>query len=268
MKSIFAGSFAEAYRKTNRQLPVLLKVFLALCLYFLRDFLFLAVLIAAGTYLQNSWRYVFEIGAGLEVLWVFIKINGAIGIITSIISTGEGSIWQIARRGYKQSGIFFWNGLVTGVLLLFGQTLIFCPCFLFLNNFLFSSHLFIYENLRGKAAKKRSKELAAGFGWMILNRTVVFIFIGYVFLFFIAMLLYIKFFGLAIILVLVSALYFSQLQANYIRQIYQRTLEAHDQGVTVPAGSSYKLVTVFSIFVLFLIYVAIKFFSPHVQSNF
>lgn len=259
----FAAAWRESISRTHRQLPALLKVFAALCVYFLRDFLFLAVLFGIAYFLQSWAMVLVETLAVFEILWIVIKVNGAIGMAVTLVAVDEQGAWKTAGKAYRKSAAFFRNGLNTGVILFFGQVLLVCPCFLLLNNFLFSPYLFVYEDLRGKAAKRRSKELAAGFGMLVLNRTAVLILAGYAFLLLIAILLLIKLFWLAVILIFISGLYLAAIQSNYIRLVYEQVLEMHQPGNAPEiAPQKFKIYTAISILVLIIIYVGIK-LSPH-----
>lgn len=220
------------------------------------------MLFGFSAFFQNAARYAFGFAGVLYLLWILIKINGAIALAATLTAIEAGTAREIARRSYNEAIRFFRNGLATGVLFLFGQILLVCPCFLFLNNFLFSPYLIVYEGVSGKAAKLRSKELAAGASWRILNRTAMLMLAGYAFLILMAMLLFTKLFWPAAAVILLSTIYFSLVQSNYIRAVYEYALELRQTNTVEIPASRYKLVTLVSILFLVLVYLGIK-ISPY-----
>jgi hypothetical protein len=227
-----------------------------LVLRWVGDFLILAILALSGLYLKNNIGLVLEILAVAYLLWVLLKINGAVGLALAMIGAGQKDYAAIAQRAKREALPFFWNALKTGVVLFFGQILLVCPCFLFLNNFIFSPFLYVYENIKGKPAKKRSKELTAGFGWVILNRTTVILFAGYIFLAATVYIFLSRQVWSAVLLTAVIGLYLALVQSNFIRLIYEQTMEMQEQQ-TYSTSGKYKFITSFSIFVLVLVYISL-----------
>jgi hypothetical protein len=250
----FASTLKKSFVKANSQILIMTKAMFALFLLMIRDFLICIALLLAGFYIKGKAGFILELLAVIYFVWVALKANAAIGLALVLISSGEKDHAAIAKKSLKNAFVFFWNGLQTGVILFFGQMLLVCPCFIFRNNFVFSPNLYVYENLRGKAAKERSKELASGFGWIILNRTAAIILMGYFFLILAAFVFASRSFYEGSLIVILMLFYFALLQSNFIHEIYTQTLEMHQQGIVNSSGK-YKLITAFSVILLLLVYV-------------
>jgi len=269
VKYPFREILLSSIKKTNQQIPDFLGVLLALALYALRDFLvpgFFGVLLlflktghksvlSAFAILPITLLWPIVIAAAISFIWVLLKYDGALGLALAYISIGEKKAFEIASKSQKNGLAFFWNALMTGVLLIFGQMLLICPCFLFRSNFVFSPFLFVYENIRGLKARNRSRELAAGFGWMILNRTAAMILVGYIFLIGFAIVAILNFSVIGAAILVLFALYLALVQSNYVRNLYEQALTLHGAGTKIESGKYAFFLAIASIAAVLLIYV-------------
>ncbi len=249
----------------NGQLLVLCKSIAAIALYFVRDAAIPAALIFAAYLVSRRSSLASDALAALSGLWFLalaVKYDGAVGYMFAALPL-EKSALAIARKSEKNGFGFFANALKTGVLLFFGEMLLICPCFAALNNFIFSPFLMVYEGKSGASAKKRSVEIASGFGYLIFYRTVSFLLITYSFLALATAMIFMRAAAAAIAILALASIYLSLIQSNYVRGVYLETLQLREAGV---CGSSLKrsdkslAITAGFIFILaFLIYAIFKF---------
>ncbi|MBU6447348.1 hypothetical protein KGQ24_00715 [Patescibacteria group bacterium] len=256
----FRELFLSSVSRSNAQLVVLLKAGSVLFLFFFRDLLLSLVPMIFGYLAGGTSGKVLDAISVLLVAALFVKYNGALGLILTETAAEKKDSAAMAGRAAKNGMRFFIHAARAGVVLFFGQPLIACPCFLFLNNFIFSPYLYVYEGLDARAARKRSVELSRGIAWLVLARTVGLLGIGYAFLFVSLALLLIHSYLLALILLAVIAVYFGLIQSNFIRGFYLQARDLPDSLRHAPANLKFKTLTVFSILILLIFYVIFKLF--------
>lgn len=176
-------------------------------------------------------------------LYALLKLNAAISLCYAELSLDQqdNSVFRLAYESWKKGWGYFYNSIYSGIFLFAGQPLAICPCFLLQTNFAFSPYLYLYEEKKGFEARARSKEITAGFGWLILQRTAVYLLIGYFMLFLLLAGLLIpwgapwygQWFFLAVV---VLSFYASLVQSQFIRQIYLESIQIHEAGETAIAG--------------------------------
>ncbi len=254
----FYSSLSQSVRRTNQQFIVLLQAGPLLFLYFARDILLALVLLFIAVWFKGNAAIVLGIISMLWLLFVLLKYNGALGIMLTEIAMGRNHPRAMSRNASQRGAKFFFNAFGAGVILFFGQILLACPCFLFLDNFIFSPFLFAYEGLSWQQARQRSKELCRGLGWFILGRTLALLLIGYLLLLLSIVLFFVHFYLLAVILTLFVIFYLGLLQSNFIWIFYQQVLEIKDEHREIAASVKYKLLIAIGVGILVLVYVIYK----------
>lgn len=253
--------------KANSQILALLKALIVILLYFCRDALIPAAFLAVSYFAHlHGYEFASVLLISFAIAWFLvlaIKYDGAIGCMFAYLPV-ESSALNIAKKSVRSGYVFFANALNTGVLLLFGQILLICPCFIFLNNFIFSPFLVIYENISGKKAKERSKEIVSGFGPLILYRTASFLFIAYLFLVLSIAIFFIKAAWLVFLVIAIAGIYLSLIQSNFVRQIYLemlnlRKLGSLEDGIGKKKSFELLFATVLLLLLVVLIYIIFKF---------
>lgn len=194
----------------------------------------------------------------LLVALLFVKYNGALGLLLTETAAGAKDFRALAARSAKRGIRFFVHAARAGVVLFFGQPLIACPCFLFLNNFIFSPYLYVYEGLDAASSRKRSVELSRGIGWLVLARTTGLLGIGYAFLFLCLTLLLLHSYLLALVLLAVIAVYFALVQSNFIRGFYMQVRDLPDKQRKTSNSLKFKTLTAVSIVILLVFYVVFR----------
>lgn len=260
LKEIIISSLVNA----GRQYPALLKTISYTVFYMWVEIAIILALLVFGYRLGNALGIFMEIVAVLYVLVLAVKLNGALGLVLTYISAGEAegaeaaAPREIAWKGLKNSFAFFFNGLRTGVLLMFGQILIICPCFLLLSNFIYSPYLFVYENLKGESAEQRSRELSSGSRWIALNQTFIILLIAYSVLALSIVLLVslnLKYAGLVALIFM--SLYLGLVQSNFIRRIYINALHSNFTK-SAAVSAKYKFFTGLSVAALTVLFIGMK----------
>ncbi len=254
----------ESGARANRQVKALLKTLFWISLYFLRDAAIPVVMLAAAFWISKRDILSSDIISLASILWLVvlgIKYDGAVGYMFASLPL-ETPSREIARTAVRRGFKFFINAINTGVLLVFGQMLLICPCFIAMDNFIFSPFLIIYEGRSGADAKERSRELASGFGYLVLYRTVSFLLIAYAFLALAIAIIFIRAEWLALLVLALAGMYISLMQSNFIRQIYLEMLGLQSSGAARPAQAGMRgtfLAIGFMIILAFLIYAIFKF---------
>lgn len=263
MISDFKSLIAYGLLSSISQLPVLLKKYFGLLVYFvLYSSLAFAIIFLSSVFdLERNIELAIQAAALLYIFFLVLKINGAMGIVLAEVvnpSVKISTAWQAWSKGFP----YFVNALRCGVILFFGQMLLVCPCFLFLDNFVFSPFLFVYEALRGKEAENRSKELAKGFGWTVLNRTILLLFVGYMLLFGSGLILFTQYYVLGIVLITLLIFYLSLVQSNIIYKTYSELLVLGESERKEEPAGRYKVMTLVFLMGLVIFYLIIKIVVP------
>ncbi len=254
----FRELFLTSISRSNAQLVVLLKAGSVLFLYFCRDLLISLVPLAFGYWLGGTGGKILDAVSIFMVAALFVKYNGALGLILTQTATGQKDYTAMARIAAKNGLRFFIHALRAGVVLFFGQPLVACPCFLFLNNFIFSPYLYVYEGLNAEQARKRSVEMSSGIGWLVLARTVGLLGIGYAFLFLCLGLLLVHSYIIALALLAVIAVYFGLIQSNFIRQFYLQIKNLPESARHQQSSLKFKTLTAISIILLLIFYIIFR----------
>ncbi|MBU6447979.1 hypothetical protein KGQ24_04045 [Patescibacteria group bacterium] len=254
----FRELFLTSISRSNAQLSVLLKAGSVLFLFFCRDVLLSLLPMVLGYWIRGTAGKALDAVSILLIVWLFVKYNGALGLVLTETAAEKKDYAGIAGRAAKNGMRFFIHAARAGVILFFGQPLIACPCFLFLNNFIFSPYLYVYEGLDAKAARKRSVELSRGIGWLVLARTTGLLGIGYAFLFLCLVLLIFHSYLLALALLAVIAVYFALVQSNFIRGFYLNVRDLPDSQRHESNTLKFKTLTVAAIIILLIFYVAFR----------
>ena len=261
--SPFSGSLVIGFQNTNRQLLVLLEtlffMLIRVILYALPGLLLFAIGWFADLHTTNRAGFWVEVLATIYFIYVAIKFNAALGLSFAYIAIGERSGREISKKSADKAWKFSKHGWITGNVLLFGQIFLVCPCFLLLDNFIFSPFLFVYEGMYGKKAEERSVELAQGSEWFILNRTLSLLLINYGFLIIAASLLFTRLYILGIVLLVVGTIYTGLFQSNYIYTFYKEAIAVRQSGTEIHASSKYRTYTIIAIVGLVAAYVIFKF---------
>ena len=227
-------------------------------LFLLRDLILPAVLFLLSIYLKPAGSVYYEIFAYFAALLLIIKYDGALGLALAKISIQENGAYSIARQSARSGLAFFFNALRNGEILVFGQMVMVCACFLFQSNFIFSPFLFVYENLRGKAAKQRSVDLSKNFGWVVLRRSAYFLFIGYGLIAIWIAILFSKFVLLLSLLLIPVVIYVAAIQTFFVREVYLEVLNFKSAELHPQPSMTFKLMTVFAMVALVFLYVGIR----------
>ena len=205
---------------------------------------------------QASNEVILKVVSFIWFVYLFFVYNGALGYLFALIPTNGSfnQVWLARKKGL----VFMLSSLRVGVLLLFGQLFAVCLCFLFMKNYIISPYLYIYEGLAGKKAEERSVELARGFGWDVLSRTVMFLISGYAALVLIVLLGFVVQSIYLYILISFAFLFIGLVQSNIIYSLYNtlKTIPEEARGRT--QSVSYRLAVVSLVFVAVAIYGTIK----------
>ena len=175
----------------------------------------------------------------------------------------------LAKDAWKGGLPFFWNSFSTGMLLFAGQSLAICPCFLLLTNFAFSPYLYLYENITSERARERSREITKGFSLLVLQRTAVYLLLGYVvlLLFLITLLIPWKIFWFGpwlFLSVIIISFYISLVQSQFIRLVYLEALQLHESNeheqkeLNDLNRNKWKVVTILIILLAVIMYYGVK----------
>ncbi len=201
----------------------------------------------------------YVIAQGISLVWfiyLFFAYNGALGYLFGSIPTNPSftQAWESRKKGLR----FQINSLRVGVLLLFGQLFLVCLCFLFLSNYITSPYLYIYEGLSGKKAEERSVELARGFSWDVLSRTLLLLISGYAALILIVLIGFTTASVLLYTIAPLAFLFIGLVQSNIIYSLYNdlKSIPGEERGKerTVP----YRLAVIALLLLVVVIYVTIK----------
>jgi len=143
---------------------------------------------------------------------IFVAISGIIAL-GKVVSGGELSVKKTYELAWKQYWKFALFSIVSGLIYVFGFTLLIIPAVIFGVWFIFSRFLFIEKKMGIKESLLKSKEMVKGIFWKVLGRCVVF---G-VFAIIVQMLLGIIPFGIGSVLVsLVGAVYILPIYLLYL----------------------------------------------------
>ena len=74
--------------------------------------------------------------------------------------------------GWHNLASFFWVGFLKGVITLIGFIIFIIPGIVFAIWFSFASYVFVFENIKGFDALKKSRKLGRGYWWPIFWRMV------------------------------------------------------------------------------------------------
>jgi uncharacterized membrane-anchored protein len=171
----------------------------------------------------------------------------------------EDSIFSSAKISWEKGIGFFINSFNAGVLIIFGQTLAVCPCFLLQTNFIFSPYLYVYEQLRNKEARARSRELTKGFGWVVLQRSAIFLLIGYVVLVLALLSVLAPHPLIWLLSTAVVAVYAGAVQSQFIRQIYLESKNADRALLPDHSQKSWIIPTILIVALILILYYGVKF---------
>ena len=117
----------------------------------------------------------------VDLLLVLIGVLFAIIIglwsrvaLFSAVKNQTFSIKQSLADAWPKIASFFWISLLTGLAILGGFILFVIPGIIFSIWFGFSVYVFIFEDVKGTSALRRSKELVKGYWWPVFGRFLVF----------------------------------------------------------------------------------------------
>jgi hypothetical protein len=265
-------SFSRTNKTFFRLLAVLLVLTLFLAAYALIIFCVAAFAIYGLTSFLVAHLLIKQIIFGLLAVvgaYAFICWNGAIAYAyaantmraTDTVSTPnvEDSIFSSAKISWEKGIGFFINSFNAGVLIIFGQTLAVCPCFLLQTNFIFSPYLYVYEQLRNKEARARSRELTKGFGWVVLQRSAIFLLIGYVVLVLALLSVLAPHPLIWLLSTAVVAVYAGAVQSQFIRQIYLESKNADHTLLPDHSQKSWIIPTILIVALILILYYGVKF---------
>jgi hypothetical protein len=258
----FVVTLKASVLRSNRQYKVLLKTVFFILVFLAFESLIPILIFAVGIYSPRNLDKVLEVIALLWFLYIVLKYNGALGLALIYASIDRKDFKQTAEESRRKGLKFFFNALRTGVLLIFGQMFMVCACFLFLSNFIFSPFLFVYENLRGKAAEQRSKEIGKGFAWLMLARTIALLFFGYGIFILVSLVLFTKLVLLGILIIFFAGLYIALIQNNFIRQTYEEVISLQDRNISPNPSLKYKVLTIVALITVVLLYIFVKVIPP------
>lgn len=264
----FIRLLRQGTRRANKAWPRLFVILLVISIFFAvyGVIFFLLLLLVQGAFLRGMplrIEQTLEVLIGLMALYSLVRWNGAIAYAFASSTVEEEfnktSMMLTARKSWKNGIGFFLNSFNAGLLIIFGQTLAICPCFLLQSNFVFSAYLYVYEGLRNKDARKRARELTKGFGWVILQRSAVFLLIGYI----VIALLFVSAFAphpaIFLSLFLVVALYASSIQSQFLREIYIESKHHHAAAHDVPPRRTWIFSSAVVAAIAIIVYYSIKF---------
>jgi hypothetical protein len=264
-------SFSRTNKTFFRLLAVLLVLTLFLAVYALIIFCVAAFAIYGASSFLAAHLIIKQIIFGLLAVvgaYAFICWNGAIAYayaantmraVDEAAPNMENSVFSAAKISWEKGIGFFINSFNAGVLIIFGQTLAVCPCFLLQTNFIFTPYLYVYEQLRNKEARARSRELTKGFGWVVLQRSAVFLLIGYLVLVLALLSVLAPHPLIWLLITAVIAVYAGALQSQFIRQIYIESKNADRALLPEHSQKSWIIPTILIVALVLILYYGVKF---------
>ena len=259
--STFESTLKLSLTRAIKQLPLMFITIGSLALFFVKDILLVGILFAVGYLLGSKVGTVFQLASLIGLIYVLIKFDGSLGMALAFIGKKRTDYWKMAQESFVGGIGFFTKALRAGVVLFFGQTLMVCPCFLFLSNFICSPYLLVYEGIKGKDAEERSVQLAKNYGWTVFASTAQLLLISYMLIFLSALLFLTSYAWLGIILVIFFCLFLGLLQSNFVYQTYLEL--QHLVGTKAKEQVGRQTIVAAGISVLFILvfYLAFRIFS-------
>jgi hypothetical protein len=260
-------SFARTNKNLLRLIVVLVIITSFLAVYAVIIFGVAALAIYGVSHFLNSHslaRAILYVVLALVGAHAFIRWNGAIAYAyaaDTIDPENEGlpTSALISAKIAWNSGIgFFVNSFNAGALIIFGQMLAVCPCFLLQNNFIFSPYLYVYEQIHNRDARARSRELTKGFGWVVLQRSAIFLLIGYIVLVLMLLAILTPHPLLWVIIVIIVAVYVGALQSQFVRQIYLESKNVDRSRLAGHSQKSWVTPTILTILLILILYYGVK----------
>lgn len=261
----------KSFARTNKNLPRLIFVLAIitgfLAIYALIIFGIAAAAIYATGHLLSDHSLVREIlfiVLAVVGAYAFIRWNGAIAYAYAADTIDQGNIGSVssilvsAKTAWNTGIGFFVNSFNAGVLIIFGQMLAVCPCFLLQNNFIFSPYLYVYEQMHNHDARARSRELTKGFGWIVLQRSAIFLLIGYIVLVLMLLAVLAPHPLFWVIIVILLALYAGALQSQFIRQIYLESKNVDRSRLAGHSQKSWVTPTILTVVLILILYYGAK----------
>ena len=261
-------SFVRTNKNLFRLLAVLLIITGFLAAYALIIFGIAALVIyGLGHFLSGHGldRAIIFVVLAIISAYAFIRWNGAIAYayaadtIDAENSAAPHSAFESAKTAWNTGIGFFVNSFNAGVLIIFGQMLAVCPCFLLQNNFIFSPYLYVYEQMHNHDARARSRELTKGFGWVVLQRSAIFLLIGYIVLVLMLLAVLAPHPLLWVIVVILLALYAGALQSQFIRQIYLESKNVDRSQLLGHSQKSWVTPAILTVLLILILYYGAKF---------
>ncbi len=257
----------RSMQQANKAWPRLILV-LAIIVFFLIAYsaiLFLLLFWVQGALLRGMPLNLEHALEGLIVviaLYAALRCNGAIAYAFAFSTTDNFAVtspWSLAKDSWNNGIGFFVNAFNAGLLIIFGQTLAICPCFLLQSNFIFTPYLYTYEGLKNTAARKRARELTSGFGWVILQRSAVFLLIGYIVVALVFAAILAPHPIVFITLVCIIALYASGIQSQFLHEVYLESKHHHAAAHDEPPRKMWILSAAIVAAIAIIVYYGIKF---------
>ncbi len=270
----FTTLVSQSMCRANKAWPKLFVILLIISAFFAvyAIVVFLLLLFVQGALLRGMplrTEQVLEALVGVIGLYALLRYNGAVGYAFASTTVDEQffatSTFQTARQSWKNGISFFFNSFNAGLLIVFGQTLAICPCFLIQSNFIFSAYLYVYEGLKNKQARARARELTKGFGWVILQRSAVFLLLGYVVIALLFLSVFLPHPAIFISIALLIALYVSSIQSQFLRAVYQESKHHHLAAHDMPPRRTWILSSGIVAAIAIIVYYTIK-YALHVTS--
>ena len=263
----FTELLKKSFQRANKSWPKLSGVLLIISAFFAAYALALFILSfwIQGALLRGMplrTEHILEFLVLLVGIYALLRWNGAIAYAFAVSTTDEFAgepIFRVAKKSWKNGIGFFINSFNTGMLILFGQTLAICPCFLMQSNFIFSPYLYVYEGLKNRAARKRARELTKGFGWVVLQRSSIFLLIGYLVIAIIFLSIFAPHPIIFITIALLLAMYASSIQSHFLREIYLESKEHHAAAHDSPPKRTWIISSTVVAVIVIIVYYSIKF---------
>jgi hypothetical protein len=259
---------ASSIRRANKAWPRLFMILLVLSLFFAcyAIAVFLLLLFVQGALLRGMpvrLERLLEAIIAFIGVYALLRYNGAAGYAFALSSEEDKffvtAVMQAAKQSWKNGIGFFFNSFNSGLLIVFGQTLAVCPCFLIQSNFIFSAYLYVYEGIRNKGARKRARELTKGFGWVILQRSAVFLLIGYIVIALLFLAAFAPHARIFLSIALVLALYASSLQSQFLREVYLESKQHYAAAHDAPPRRTWILSSGIVALIAIIVYYSIKY---------
>lgn len=89
--------------------------------------------------------------------------------------SNQTKIKDIMPAAWKKAGSFFWVLFLAGLFTILGFILLVIPGIIFMVWMAFASYIFVFEDIRGVAALKKSREFARGYWWPLFGRILIII---------------------------------------------------------------------------------------------